>query len=467
MISGHSGLSYTYAPDGSVLRERRIRYHPFFSQRLFDRCPSKFKGFSGPIGSGKSKALVYEAIKLSYLNPGCQGLLAAPTYRLLQDATVSELLASLEEHGIPHRFHKSAFTIEMLEPGATILLRSMEEPERLRALNLGWFGVDELTYGKAESWKRLCGRLRHPQARSKRGCAAWTPKGRDWVWEMFISAGKVENYQCIQARPFENRVVLDATPDYYENLRQSYDEKFYRQEVLGEYLDMYGGTVYHAFSSENVQPCDFDPARPLIWTLDFNVDRMSMLVCQQETQHGRPQVLVLQEIVLLSDAHAAAAAAEFVRRIQPWAEALDRPLEVHGYGDATGGNRSVTSATSAWTILRQYMATQQDVARCQFRSGRKNPEVADRVNAVNAMLCSFGDGHQRAGNRRVYIDPSCRELLHDLERVRWKVDAHGNTYPELDKSDCKRTHTSDALGYYLWEAHGFGGRARALRDSIL
>jgi hypothetical protein len=467
MIRGQSGLTYTYAADGSAFHERRIKYHPFFSQNLFDRCPAKFKGFSGPIGSGKSKALVYEAIKLSYLNPGCQGLLAAPTYRLLEDATAQELLATLEEHGIPHRFHKSAFTIEILESGATILMRSMEEPERLRALNLGWFGVDELTYCKPASWKRLCGRLRHPKAQHQRGFAAWTPKGRDWVWEMFVSTRKVENYACIQARPFENRVVLDVNRDYYENLRQSYDEKFFRQEVLGEYLDMFGGTVYHAFGMENVRPCDFNPALPLVWTLDFNVDRMSMLVCQQEMHYRRAQVQVLQEIVLLSDAHAAAAAAEFVRRIQPWAEARRRPLEVHVYGDATGGNRSVTSATSAWTVLRQYMATLQDLVRCRFQYGRKNPEVADRVNAVNAMLCTFGDGHQRAGDRRLYIDPSCRELLEDLERVRWKVDAHGNSYPELDKSDAKRTHTSDALGYYLWEAHGFAGRARAIPDSIL
>lgn len=41
---------------------------------------ARFKGFSGPIGSGKSQALCQEAIRLSYLNPGRQGLIGAPTY---------------------------------------------------------------------------------------------------------------------------------------------------------------------------------------------------------------------------------------------------------------------------------------------------------------------------------------------------------------------------------------------------
>jgi len=38
------------------------------------------KGFSGPIGAGKSQALCHEAIRLTYLNPGRPGLIGAPTY---------------------------------------------------------------------------------------------------------------------------------------------------------------------------------------------------------------------------------------------------------------------------------------------------------------------------------------------------------------------------------------------------
>jgi len=44
-------------------------------------------------------------------------------------------------------------------------------------------------------------------------------------------------------------------------------------------------------------------------------------------------------------------------------------------------------------------------------------------------------------------------LIRDLEQVSWKTDANGNPLFELDKSDPMRTHTSDALGYYI--AHAF------------
>jgi phage terminase large subunit len=69
--------------------------------------------------------------------------------------------------------------------------------------------------------------------------------------------------------------------------------------------------------------------------------------------------------------------------------------------------------------------------------------VKDRINCVNARLCNS------LGERRLFIDPRCRQLIRDLEQVTWKTDANGNPLVELNKSDPLRTHTSDALGYYI------------------
>jgi hypothetical protein len=68
-------------PSGRI-EHRRIEYDPLPSQKKFHELKVRFKGFSGPIGSGKSQALCQEAIRLSYLNPGRLGLLGAPTYDL-------------------------------------------------------------------------------------------------------------------------------------------------------------------------------------------------------------------------------------------------------------------------------------------------------------------------------------------------------------------------------------------------
>src|SRR4051812_39585933 len=61
------------------------RYQALPSQLSFHRdLTTPFKGYSGPIGSGKSYALVYEAILLSRINAGLLGFVGAPTYPMLR-----------------------------------------------------------------------------------------------------------------------------------------------------------------------------------------------------------------------------------------------------------------------------------------------------------------------------------------------------------------------------------------------
>ena len=64
-----------------------------------------------------------------------------------------------------------------------------------------------------------------------------------------------------------------------------------------------------------------------------------------------------------------------------------------------------------------------------------------RVNSINGMLCN-----QRQ-QRRLLVDPECRQLIRDFERVTWAMDRNGNIMGDIDKSDPMRTHISDALGY--------------------
>ena len=142
---------------GQPLYLRTVVYPRYESQRLFDEMPCTFKGFSGPVGAGKSKALCHEIIKCCYLNPGVPGLLGAPTEKLLKASTLIELLSILDEQAIPYTYRKSANEVHLTEPDATILLRSLDNPEGLRAMNLGWFGIDELTYYATKAPRHLIG----------------------------------------------------------------------------------------------------------------------------------------------------------------------------------------------------------------------------------------------------------------------------------------------------------------------
>jgi len=87
--------------------QRSIDYGALPSQKLFHDCKSRFKGFSGPIASGKSQALCFEAVRLCYQNRGRLGLIGAPTYPMLRDATQTTLFAILDGQSIPYEYNKA------------------------------------------------------------------------------------------------------------------------------------------------------------------------------------------------------------------------------------------------------------------------------------------------------------------------------------------------------------------------
>ena len=204
---------------GSGVCRREIAYHPLPSQQDFHRSEAAFKGFSGPVGSGKSQALCQEAIRLAYLNPGRWGLIGAPTYPMLKDVTQATMFEILERNSIPYEFNKGDNLLTLEDTGSKIMFRSVDEYERLRGSNLAWFGVDELTYAPEEAWLRLEARLRDPKATRRCGFAVWTPRGFDWVYRKFIS-DPVTGYHVTLAKPYENRFLLDKVPEYYDRLQK-------------------------------------------------------------------------------------------------------------------------------------------------------------------------------------------------------------------------------------------------------
>ncbi len=403
-------------------------YDPLPSQRLFHRSGARFKGFSGPIGCGKSQALCQEAIRLSYQNPRCMGLLGAPTYPMLRDATQAALLDILDNSKLPYDHSKAENMLVMRDTRSKIIFRAVDEFERLRGSNLAWFGLDELTYTPEEAWLRLEGRLRDPKAKRLCGFGVWTPKGYDWVYRKFV-ADRVSGYDAIVATPHENRHLLARTPDYYDRLKDSYDPKFYAQEVLGEYLSLDGGRAYSSFDRNvHIKKLEADPNLPLFWALDFNVDPMSSVIAQVV----RGEVMVLDEIVIRHGT-TQQACEEFLRRFPKH----DAGLAV--YGDASGFHEQ-TTGSSDYGMIREHFQVHSSMP-VRYRVPHSNPSVRERLNLMNARLYSA------AGRIGLWVDEKCTELIKDFEQVCFKADSN-----VIDKDrDRLRTHLSDALGYLLWQ----------------
>jgi hypothetical protein len=442
------GPSTAAAHESTATEMRReVVYDPLPSGLKFHLLNTRFKGFSGPVGSGKTEALCQEALRLAYVNGPLLGLIGAPTYRMLADVTRMKFLEFLERNEIPHTFHKSDNSLYLDECGAKIIFRSLDQPTRLVGTTLAWFALDELTYSKEDSWRRLEARLREPRAVEPVGCAVWTPKGFDWVWKRFIGPEKVAGYGAIFAKPRENHHL---PPEFYDSLKASYDERFYAQEVEGKYLAVFAGQAYYTFDrDESVKPLPFDRRAPLLWSLDFNIDPACSVIGQlvdvttrEEALRGirREHFHVLDELSL-PDTRTVEHVERFLKVIDPlYDEGLGA---IRVYGDASGDARKSSSLKTDWQQVKDLLRSNARVP-VTYHVPSANPPVRGRIATVAAML------RNAHGERRMFIDPKCKGLIMDLEQVAWKRDSAGTPLDELDKSDPKRTHLSDALGYAVW-----------------
>jgi hypothetical protein len=200
------------------------------------------------------------------------------------------------------------------------------------------------------------------------------------------------------------------------------------------------GRVYKSYSEANRTPVQFNAHQSLLVCCDFNVDPMCWVLAQD---YGN-KVYALDEIAL-PDSQTQDAIDECKRRMAAYIEMRRRltsePLQVRFYGDAAGGQRS-TAGKADWALIKEGFRAFPGV-QVKYEYPPANPFVKDRVAAVNAMLCNA------VGERRLFIDPRCKGLIRDFERVAWKPGT-----VDLDKRTDKRlTHLSDALGYELFREH--------------
>ena len=214
------------------------------------------------------------------------------------------------------------------------------------------------------------------------------------------------------------------------------------------------GNVYHCFDERvHCKPLNRDEAMQLFVSLDFNVNPGSIVVGQYDRGVGyrlMNRCEILEEIVI-PNSNTMDMMARLLMELKKYQWGYT--LEVEVYGDAAGTQRSSQSQKSNWQIVAEYFAMDTSI-HYRFLRKKANPMIVDRVNAVNTMLKSAD------GTVRLYVDDvKCPELIKDFKKVKWQTDSAGSSSGLLDKSDAKRTHISDALGYALEYLFALKGRA--------
>jgi hypothetical protein len=334
-----------------------------------------------------------------------------------------------------------------LQGGGTIALRGADSYDSLRGEGLDFVVLDEYASMAPAAWTEVL----RPALADRLGGALFigTPRGFNHFYDLWEAAPGQSGWHAFH---FTTEQGGNVSCEELACAARELDERVYQQEFQASFQNLTWGRAYYAFErTVDVRPVDYVPRVRLCWSLDFNIDPASSVLCQLVDG----QVHVLDEISL-RDANTYEMCRELARHTQAWLSSSRQAgygLEVAVYGDATGASRKSAASRTDWQIVRDFLAASASDYKATLRVPSHNPEVKDRINCVNAIICNA------QGQRRLRVAPRCKQLIRDLEQVSWKMDTNGNPTGDLDRADPMRTHVSDALGYFI--AREFPMRAKS------
>src|SRR6202049_94241 len=205
--------------------------------------------------------------------------------------------------------------------GGTICLRGADNYDSLRGDGLDFRGLEEYASIAREAWTEVL----RPALADKQGKALFigTPHGRNHFFELYENALDQPQWARFQ---FTTAQGGNVTVKELESATHELDERTYRQEFQASFESLGVGMVYYAFDRrQNIRDLLYNPALPLFWSLDFNVNPMCSVLGQ--IVHGR--VHVLDELIL-PNSNTLAACEEFLERTRNWTTLKLPDVPQHG-----------------------------------------------------------------------------------------------------------------------------------------
>lgn len=214
----------------------RVLLHPV--QREFLDSKATFRGYVGGRGSGKSWIGAYDMLTRAMAAPGRLFMVSSPTYTMLRDASARSFVELADRFGAVA--HRNQFQVT-LASGSQVLLRSADEPERMRGPNLSGVWLDEASVMVHDAYLIAIACLREGGELGWMS-ATFTPKGKQhWTYSVFGP-----DPQTAKARP--NTALFHSStrdnpflPAEFEGtIKGEYSPALAEQELGGHFIDPAG-----------------------------------------------------------------------------------------------------------------------------------------------------------------------------------------------------------------------------------
>jgi hypothetical protein len=368
-------------------------------------------------GAGKTLSSGLKAVHLSYLNSGYQGAVYSPSHGLAMDTMVPAIEFALELMPIRWEYRASPLPKFIVywddKNPSEILVRSFENWQKIRGLNLAWAIVDEIDVVNRkisdQALRLLMGRIRTGNVRQL--AFSSTPEGFGLMYDFFVTDAKKGDRRIIHAKTTDNPHL---PPDYLQDLLANYPANLVDAYINGQFVNLITKTAYHAFN--RAQNNSFESVQPnerLHIGQDFNVGKMASVVYVERDKkyHAVDEFFGMQD-----SSHTI--------------ESINEKYPNHSkflYPDVSGNQRHTSASQTDLSLFSQ--------AGFQIIRGTTNPAIKDRVNAMNT---GFLNG---LGEIQLFVNVlRCPNLTRCLEQQAIGADGKPEKKNDLD-------HLPEAAGY--------------------
>ena len=338
----------------------------------------------------------------------------APSYRQAKQIAWVKLKQILKDLRWIRKVNEAELTIE-LKNKSRICLRGADNKDSLRGVGIDFIVLDECADIDEQAWSEVL----RPTLSDTKGSAvfAGTPKGMNWFHDLYQRGQDQteEEYSSFLFTTLEGGFVDSGE---VEQAKRDLDAKTIRQEYQATW-ETYSGIIYYGFSmSENVKHFDQPLDNNIIHIgMDFNLDPMCAVVSY--IQNGI--VYVMDEIQIWSSN--TDELCQEIHRRYPGKKIFVYPDPASRQRKTSAGGRTdlsiLMNAGFVCKVPPRHMA------------------IRDRINSVNAKLCSASN------ERQVFIHPKCKNLLNSVSKHTYK---EGTVLPDKTQGF---DHMNDALGYLI------------------
>jgi len=388
------------------------------TQATIFRDMSRFKVIAAGRRYGKSYLSTFIILTKAFDKPDQNLFFVAPTFAQARQI-LWEILKDKVRNGLAKKINESRLEVELIN-GTRIFLKGADRPDTMRGVSLDGIVLDEFaTIRDPENvWMQVI----RPALSDKLGWAVLisSPKGRSYFYDLYNNAKSNEEWTSWQFTTLDGGYVTDKE---IIAARNDMDERSFNQEYLADFVSFTGLVVPNFNRELNKSIEAITEHDTLIFGVDFNINLMPCIVFVKrgDTLHAVDEFFGSFNTAELMEA---------IKHRYPKHKKLF-------HTDASGTqNRSSAGGKTDITIIRD--------SGFKIQNLTKNPNVIDRVNACNSLVCATDK------TRRVFVSDKCKKLLETLEKHVFDDNGMPN------KKHAYHDDIFDAFSYATWHYSSYG-----------